>query len=205
MIISKLPSVVTTIIFVLAFQSSVYAQGNMVNLYNWTGETEYGPSPNYGITLVSSTSAIFFGAYSTNTTSGPDHIVPVLAGDLDTTPGATYEISYTVANDPAHEEFGGGTMSFGSFSNSIDLLAMGSPGSSENFDFLVAASSAVTPMSFSWSIDNGYQTTLSSLSVTEVPEASTVGLFGLGGIVWLLAQGWRRLPQIRRRTRTIRC
>lgn len=186
-------------VLVFGLQSGGYAQGNLVNLYDWSGETKYAPSPNYGILLMSSTSVTFYGAYSTNTEGGADHIVPVLAGNLDTVPGTTYEISYTVANDPLHAEFGNGVMSFGSYSNVVDLLAMGSPGSSENFDFLFTTSAAVTPMSFSWTIDNGYQATLSSLSVTEVPEASKATLLSFGGVIWLLVRGRRRLSQVRRR------
>ncbi len=160
------------------------ALGNLVNLNNWTGQTRYGSSPNDGIAILSYNSALFSGFYSTG---GAGLIVPVLTGSLNTTPGAAYEIRFTVANDPFHSETGSGTMSFGGFSAFIDLYAMGGAGSSENFDYLVTATSALTTMSFSWGIDNGYQVSLSNVSVFEVPETASSALLlamGAGAVVF---------------------
>lgn len=157
----------------------------------------YASNPNYGIIISSANAAIFFGSYSTNVLSGPDHIVPVLTGNLETTPGATYEISCTVANDPLHAEIGSGNLSFGSSNYGIDLFAMGGPGSTQNFDFQITATSPSTTMAFTWWIDNGYQASVSGFSVTQVPEVSSARLSGLGGCMLLLALHWRRLSQRR--------
>ena len=157
----------------------------------------YASDPNYGIIISSSNAAIFFGSYSTNVVSGPSHIVPILTGNLGTTPGATYEISYTVANDPVHAELGSGNLSFGSSNYKIDLFAIGGPGSTQDFHFQITTTSPSTTMAFTWWIDNGYQASVSGLSITQVPEVSSARLSGLGGCILLLAQRWRRLSQRR--------
>jgi hypothetical protein len=160
----------------------------------------YGFTPDQGIYVSAYDSARFFGGYSTNIFHGPDHIVPILTGNLDTTPGALYEISYTIGNDPTHV-FGVGafSMSFGNFTYSTSLYDMGSPGSSQNLNFLLTANSPITTISFRWGLDNGQEGTLCNLSVSAmpqaVPEVSTVRLLGLAGCILLIARPWRRTRQ----------
>jgi hypothetical protein len=183
----------------LGFQFDARAQDNLANLNDWTAGTQYGSSPNSGIIISDSASAIFFGSYSANVFSGPDHIIPILTGTLDTTPGTTYKISYSLEHD-GRFIFCDGTFSFGSFNYGFNLPFTGQPsGTPEAFDFLVTANASSTPMSFTWpAIDNGDAAFLSHFSVTAVPEVipvpevSTAGLLGLGGCAWLLAPFVRR-------------
>lgn len=199
--ISNLLTIVALPVLVLGSQAGSRAQENLVNLYDWTPETRYGSSPDSGITISDSESAIFYGSYSTNVFSGPDHIIPALAGDISTMPAGTYEISYTLAHDGSFS-YCNGTLSFGGFNYEIHLPfgvdSNAPPHSlvSENFNFLVTATASSTPMSFVWSaIDNGDAAFLTSLSVTAVPENSTMSLLFLGGGVWLLASFWRRFSK----------
>jgi hypothetical protein len=197
--ISEPLQIVVLSTIVLGLQFDGRAQDNLANLNDWTAQTEYGSSPNSGIIISGSASAIFFGSYSTNVVSGPDHIIPILTGTLDTTSGTTYEISYNLEHD-GRFIFCYGTFSFGSFNYGFDLPFTGQPsGTSEAFDFLVTANTLSTQMSFAWpAIDNGDAAFLSDFSVTalpemiSVPEVSTARLLGLGGCAWLLAPFGRR-------------
>lgn len=197
--ISKPLQFVVLATIALGKQFDARAQGNLANLNDWIAQTKYGSSPNSGIIISDSASAIFFGSYSTNVFSGPDHIIPVLTGILDTTPGTTYEISYCLEHD-GRFIYCDGTFSFGSFNYGFNLSFTGhSSGTPEVFDFLVTANASLTPMSFAWpAIDNGDAAFLSNFSVTAVPEVipvpevSTASLLGLGGCAWLLAPLGRR-------------
>ena len=197
--IRKSLQAVVLITIVLGIPCAGRAQDNLVNLNDWTGQTKYGSSPNSGIVILDSVSAIFFGSYSTNVFSGPDHIIPVLTGTLATAPGATYDISYTLEHD-GRFIFCAGTFSFGSFIYGFNLPFNGQPsGASETFGFLVTADSLSTATSFAWpAIDNGDAAFLSNFSVTAlplvnpVPEASTASLLGLGGCACWVASACGR-------------
>jgi len=197
--IRKSLQAVVLITIVLGIPCAGRAQDNLVNLNDWTGQTKYGSSPNSGIVILDSVSAIFFGSYSTNVFSGPDHIIPVLTGTLATAPGATYDISYTLEHD-GRFIFCAGTFSFGNFSYGFNLPFNGQPSpAAESFNFLVTADASITATSFAWpAIDNGDAAFLTSFSVTAVPlvnpvpEASTASLLMLGGCAWLLAPFCRR-------------
>jgi hypothetical protein len=201
--ISKSLQIVMWSTIALGLQSSGHAQGNLVNLYDWTPETMYGQSPNAGIDISSFNSAYFMGEYSTNVFSGPSHIVPILTGNLATTPGATYEISYTIGLNGSQDN-NGGSLTFGSFDCgfSFTLPANSWPlyEPTENFDFLVTATSPNTTMIFNFGgIDNGMEIDVSNFSVAVVPEISAARLFGFLGCVLVLAQPWQRLFQKRKR------
>lgn len=202
---SKALQTVMLPVIALGLQSSGHAQGNLVNLYDWTGETMYAADPNDGVIISSFNSANFFGAYSTNVLNGPDHIVPILAGSLDTTPGTTYEISYTLEETYNHSFFDGGYMKFGNDTNPCNFSdAIRNPGTdtyaATNFyDYTDIATSTTTTMSLECHLDNGDSIQVTGLSVIEVPEISAARLFGFGGCVLLLAQPWRRLSHERGR------
>jgi hypothetical protein len=188
--------------FALGFQASGRAQGNLVNLYDWTNQTRYVPDPNYYIIIGSFNSANFRSGITTNPLLGGPFIVePVLTGSLPTTPGITYEISFTMQLGAPFAAFGGASLSFGNFTTNCDLQnpANGNqPGYNPpvNFDFTAVATSPTTAMSFNAGF-NDYTDgmLLSNVAVMEVPEISASRLFGFGGCVLLLARQWRRLFQ----------
>jgi hypothetical protein len=191
--------------FALGLQSSGRAQGNLVNLYDWANQTRYVPDPNYYITIGSFNSANFRSGITTNPLLGDPFIVePILTGSLHTTPGITYEITFTMQLGSPFDAFGGASLSFGNFITNCDLQnpANGNqPGYNPpvNFDFTAIATSPTTAMSFNAGF-NDYTDgmLLSNVAVMEVPEISASRLFGFGGCVLLLARQWRRFSPKRK-------
>jgi hypothetical protein len=120
-----------------------------------------------------------------------------LTGIFDTTPGATYEITFTTQGfyfvAPA-----GASMLFGNFTNNCtprynSIMQSYGP---ENFDYTVVATAQTTTMSFIYVTSPAQGgLSLAEFSVVEVPEISTGGLIGFGGCVFAIAQQGRRLFQ----------
>lgn len=172
-----------------------------MDLYNWSNETAYavpGSEGNY-ISISSADSVNFSGGMGTNPYI---FVVPVLAGDINTTPGATYEISFTMQDLNLFE--GSASESFGAYSTNFNLPVVdesGDPGYYDlpvNIDFTAVATSATTMMSFQCFLDNDGAATLDHLMVTEVPETSTTRLFLYGGCALLLAKKLQKLAQKRK-------
>jgi hypothetical protein len=142
--------------------------------------------------VYSSNCALFQGGFADyNGDTFPLAAVPTLTGNLYTTPGTTYEISFTML-DPAIYT-GGASMTFGSFSTSLDFTSYpnytseNQPFLPVNFDFTAIASSTSTSLSFSADLDpDGGAVYLEDLTVTAVPEPSATGFLGSVAAGWLL-------------------
>ena len=195
----------------LGLQPSGHAQGNLVNLNNWTASSAILPgfSPVPPPKITSFNSAYFLG-WLTSYTNNPTIFAlsaGILTGNLNTTPGATYEISFSldmgdsVGIDVAFMSFGNITAG-----GKIPVL-LNTNVTSENpnitlpvcCDYTVLATSDITTMSFSVTPDVSCGVNLENLLVVETPEVSTVRLFGFGGCALLIAQQWRRLFPKRKR------
>jgi hypothetical protein len=128
-----------------------------------------------------------------------------LGANLNTTAGATYEISFTLQDASFSGNFGGaGDLWFGNCKNSLDDAFddgyMGHGGyvfPSVNYDFTAVAASSTTSISFDFVLDEGLNANLSNLMITEVPEISSNRLLCCGGCMFLLARQLRRLSQKR--------
>jgi hypothetical protein len=200
-------------VLVFGLQLGAQAQGNLVDLYNWENETVVGsdPNPNDYLAISSAISARFSGGY----TDQGGGVSPILTGSFATTPGATYQISFTMCN---LNSFGGSASeTFGDNSMNFDLPFVYLDGGESysdtpvNIDFTAIATSATTTMSIECYLDpDGGSAALSDLIVTEgpelspVPEVSSIGLFCFGGCALLLARNWQRFfPKLK--TNRIRC
>jgi hypothetical protein len=179
------------------------AQSNLVNLYDWTPETQYGFTPDQGISIGSFDSASFYGQYSVNGRGNRNDIIhPILTVNLDTTPGTTYQISYTLEMSNLSRFQTPGSLSFGNDPSSFLFYFPSSPLDGDQtsiFDYTRTAVASTTTMTFYVGfIDTGDLLCLSDFSVTAlspvtpVPEVSTASLLVLGGGVWLLAAVRRR-------------
>ena len=202
MSISKsLLSVIVTIL-AIGLQASGHAQGNLVNLYDWSNDTMYSGSPQNNVSILSFNAASFNGSQSTN--GAPYSLaLPVLTANLATGPGTTYEISFTMQNEFL-ESSGQTEVQFGGFTTNFDLPPARLIGGDlqsfpVNIDFTASAASWLTTMEFTVPVDTGDAISLNNFSVTEVPEISSASLFGFGGCVLLLVQQWRRLFQKRKK------
>lgn len=195
----KAPLIALALAIVFGLQSNAQAQGNLVNLYNWENETAVGsdPNPNDYLAVSSSTSAKFSGGY----TDQGGGVSPIMTGLFDTTPGASYQISFTMQNlsqfdGSASESFGNDTMNFGLPA----VLLNGGESYADtpvNIDFTAVATSTTTAMSIECYLDpDGGAADLSGLTVTEVPneapEASSILLFCFGCCALLLVRNWPR-------------
>lgn len=174
-----------------------------MDLYSWTDKS----SPYKGlIDLYSSNSATFIGNY--NGEGGFNDLV--LAGSLNTTPGATYEISFTLQDkSPIGDDGGSGSFLFGNSEMNLDGTFRDSyitNGTYEfpavNYDFMTLATSSTTTMSFDLVLDEGLNTALSNLAVTEItpaPEISSGRMFFYGGCIFLFAKQLQRFLRNRKR------
>jgi hypothetical protein len=182
-------------VMIFQFRSMGEAQANLVDLYNWIDES----TPYKGlIEIGSADSATFIGAYG----NLPALNRLNLSGDIDTTPGVTYEISFTLQNWNLYS--GDGSATFGSKAKDLDYafsecdsyFTSGGPVFSPvNYDFTALATSATTTMSFDFILDEGESASLSNFVITEAPEMSVTRLFCYGGCLVLLARQLRRLAQ----------
>jgi hypothetical protein len=106
---------------------------------------------------------------------GPEGSVGTLAQGINTTPGQTYAIDFAFASD-------GGLPNSASASFGSTLLASGTdiPSTSGYVTrhFTAVATGTNTTLSFSFRDDEGYLL-LDAVSVTAVPEPTTVALIGL--------------------------
>lgn len=182
-------------------QLSAQAGGNLANLYDWNNTTPSVPPSSLGqyINIYSGTSASFLGGYN-NQGGG---VSPTLLGTFDTTPGATYQVSFTMQNlnsfsGSAYETFGDSSMNF-------DLPYVYINGGESyadtpvNIDFTAVATSDITTMSIQCYLDPyGGAAGLSDLVVAQVPEVSSISLFCFGGCALLLASRWQSfLPKLK--------
>lgn len=189
----------------IGLQSNGHAQGNLVNLFNWTFQTNLAPGvlvsqPSYE-TIVSAEAVLLYIGQSEDTNPrmaifGP--LNPNLVCDINTIPGATYELFCTLQNLDAMYQ-ANPTITFGNFStNFVVLPSAPDAGTTSTIDFTVTATSATTMMSFNpgSNDDTGGSTfSISNFSLVETPEVSASTLFGVGGTALLLAHGWRRYFQ----------
>jgi hypothetical protein len=178
------------------------AQGNLMDLYSWIDES----TPFRGlINIDSSNSASFIGDYGDNFSS-LNHLN--LTANLDTTPGVTYEISFTL-QDASLGNFGGaGDLWFGNSEINLNsafqdgyITPNGYVFPAVNYSFTAAATSSTTAMSFDFVLDEGLNADLSNLAITQitdVPEVSTFSMFFYGGFVFLLAKQLRKVTQKRK-------
>ncbi len=168
---------------------------NLVDLYNWTNETMVGAgdNPNNYVFIRSATSADFDGGF-TYESGGFVPVQPTIAGTMDTIPGVTYEICFTVQDDSVYGP-NSAQIYFGNTCTDIDLPP-GMPGPNlspipVNIDFTVEATSATTTMSFEFGLDpSDDEDSLYNLSVTEVPEARSENLMILFGCTLLCMRKW---------------
>lgn len=194
--------VLSTMMF--KFASIGQAQGNLVNLYDWNNDTAHVAPGHAGqfISIYNNTSAGFFGGFTTN----PFSLVaasPTLSDEFSTTPGATYEISFTMQNLNGFNGFA--SESFGNETLNFDLPVVLQNGGESyadtpvNEEFTAVATSTLTTMSFECYLDpNGGAASLGNLTVTELPvtdapEESTGSLLFYGGCICLLAKEFGRL------------
>jgi hypothetical protein len=173
-------------------QSPGHAQDNLANLYDCVNQTMNVSDPSQFIMVYSSNSALFRGGFAdSNGGALPPPAVAILTGNLDTTPGTTYEISFTML-DPVPFT-GGASMAFGNLNTSLDFTSCpnytnpNQPFQPINFDFTAIASSTSTSLSFSADLDpDGGAVYLEDLTVTAVPEPSATGFLGSMAAGWLL-------------------
>lgn len=193
--LKPLRAIITSAI-VFGLQLAVNAQGNLVNLFDWSNETRFSGSPLNNVQIEASDAANFFGSDSTNNSPCP-FAVPELAGSVSTTPGTTYDISFTMQND--FVEGAQAVISFDDFTTNLVLPAarQTSPFQMQYYpvdvELTYAATAGTTDFSFKLPIDDGDAVSLGDFSVIEVPETSTVGIFGIFGCAWLFARRWRKM------------
>jgi hypothetical protein len=176
----------------LGVQASARAQGNLLDFGNWTYQGFVAGTPVEGLqTILGSNSAEFegFGWY-------PYYFsTEIFNGTIATQPGASYEISLTMAYGGADYSGWGVGMSFDDFSveiGGIPQYQYGLFSFTNNCDFIVTATSPTTPMSFTFSLWLADVVTLSNVSVMQTPEVSTSRLLVFGGCALpFLRQGWR--------------
>jgi hypothetical protein len=183
---------------VLGLQSSAQAQFNLSNLYNWDNVTKCVSSGALGqfISIYSYNSADFYGGFASGS-GAPRGASPTLTEQFDTTPGATYQISFTMQN---LNSFGGSTFeSFGDNNLNFQLPFTYTDGGEYYsdtpvyIDFTAVATSDLTTMSIQCNLDpEGGAASLSNLMVTQVPEVSSPMLFGFGGFALLLVRRGRQ-------------
>lgn len=188
---------------VLGLPSLGHAQGNLVNLFNWTNEsTDLPPGSQNGvIQITSANSGVFHGAVGTNGSPIQD----ILTGNFETIPGTIYEITYTLSHNPQFSFFA--DVTFGNFTTNVApaieantfLGPYGYSGGMATFDYNALATTTTATMSFSFGLDNSDSFTLSNLTVTAVPEISTLQLFAFGGCALLFAQRWQRRALLKRK------
>lgn len=182
----------TTITVLLLATVSSNASANLINLYNWTsipGNSSY-PSEVNPVHIISSNSAQFDGSGY----SHADSFFYGFAGNITTSVGAYYEVTFTFANASFPQAFA--SMSFGNFSadltSAINTLNPNPKPSDPkyspaNFDFILLATDQTTSMNFFVDLDLGGGANLSNFSVTEVPEPNlSFLLFGVS-VTCLLA------------------
>jgi hypothetical protein len=173
------------------------ARGNMVNLNNWTpapGSASYLAEVN-PVGVVNPTSAVFSdGIYIHN---GSCYIG--FTGNLATTPGTYYDISFTLQNLSPPAAYV--TMNFGSWTtdlsaaiNAFYLGPLGPQHNAVNFNFITLAQSPATAMDFFVNLDApGGGVYLSNLSVVPVPELTFTAVLlviGLAGL-FVCVRRWR--------------
>jgi hypothetical protein len=190
---------------VIGFQSIGRAQGNLVNLYSWTFQTNLMPgvlvSRPTSFTVLSAEAVLLYIGQLEDTNPrvpvfGP--LNPTLTGNISTIPGATYELICTLQNLDAMY-LADPTFMFGNFSTNFVLLPSAPDAiSTLNIDFTVMATSTVTTMSFNpWCNDDtgGGRFSISGFSLVQIPEISTGKLLGIGGSALLIAHRCRRFFQ----------
>jgi hypothetical protein len=179
--------------FLLPLQSHAQAPINLVNLYDWNviGNTF---DPGADVQVTSSTSAVFFGDFSTN---GIPTANLALSYDLNTTPGATYEISFTMEDEVLYDSYARET--FGNTGNCFLLPVTQTnifPGYFDTpvtIDYTAVATTAITTVSFGATADGDYgETQLWDVSVIEVPEVGSGKLFAFLGCILLYLGKWFR-------------
>ena len=201
--ISKPLQIILLLTVMLELQTRGQAQGNLVNLYNWTVETPIPPNcyvvyPG-SVTISSSNSATFYSGQNTITNIGSGWIYgannPTLRVSLDTIAGATYEITCTLQNYSLMTGLSPQIV-FGDYTTNLYVYGL----NPVTIDFISIATSATTATSVGLYIgDPWYGASLANFSVIAVPEISAVKLLGFGGCVLIFAQRWRRLFQKRKR------
>jgi hypothetical protein len=187
-------AVLSGMAFVL--QSSGHAQGNLVNLYDWTDES----TPLTGlIDVYSSNSAVFVGAYA-NSYGQLNQLD--LSGSIATEPDITYEVTFALQNESPYDS-GIGSVAFGNCGVKLDyafspqdsyFTSQGYVFLPVNYDFTTVATSLTTTISLDFILDEGVYASVSNFTITEVPETCSGRLYAFGGCALLLAQQLWRCP-----------
>ena len=198
-------AVLSVIIFQFPFRGQ--AQGNLVDLYDWSNETGYVPDPSNFIAIDSYNAAYFSSGFTTNPFGhGPLFVQPILSGSFSTTSGVTYDVSFTLQLNAPNDIFGGASMSFGDFTTNCDLESPthgDQPGYNPpmDFSFTSVATGPATSMTFFAGFgDYTDGLSISDVMVTEVPEMSTFSMFFYGGCALLLAKHLRKVTQKQKRS-----
>ena len=183
------------------FSAKGLAQGNLVDLYDWTDQS----SPYTGlINVYSSNSAVYEGDYGAY--GGFNHLN--LAGNITTTPGVTYDVSFTLLNESSSDS-GSGCMMFGNIQTNLNfafspsdsyLTSDGYAFNPVTFTFSVLATDSSTPVSFNFDLDEGINANVSDFMITAVPEMSTGSYLLFGGCMLVLARESRKFLQQLRKT-----
>lgn len=186
--------------FMLEFQSLAHAQGNLINLFDWTDNSR----PYRGlIDVFNNNSGVFEGAYA-NSQGQLNQLN--LTGQISTTPGAVYDVSFTL-QDVSPFDSGIGSVTFGSIQSSLDyafssqdshFTSNGYQFYPVTYNFTAVAASSMTSMTFDFTLDQGMNAEVSGLTVTEAPEVSSVELFGCGAFAWLFVRHWRQIVEKRK-------
>ncbi|MGH7981402.1 MAG: hypothetical protein ACREE6_18645 [Limisphaerales bacterium] len=165
------------------------AQGNLASFNNWWDTTADIPSTesNEFAFAASPTFVEFNGGQTTN--GQEPWVEPSFSGDVNTTDGAMYQISYTLSTGPTAASL---YMSFGGSILSYDYQG-GDFGFSTNLIYTIEATSASTTMSFVCYLDPSESVDLTDFSVTQVPELSSEKLFAFLGCALLCVRKLRRL------------
>jgi hypothetical protein len=178
------------------FSAKGLAQGNLVDLYDWSDQS----TPYAGfINVYSSDSAVYEGDYGVY--GGFNHLN--LADNISTTPGLTYDVSFTLLNESS-DDSGTGSMIFGDLQTSLDYAfspsnshytSQGYVFSPVTYTFSVLATDSSTPVSFNFDLDEGMNASVSDFMITPVPEISTDSFLLIGGCTLVLARETRKLLQ----------
>jgi hypothetical protein len=181
----------------LFLATSYRAQGIPINFYNWTSEAANPSYPTHiqPVEVLSQNSAAFgYIELGFPETVYGDYFPYLFAGNLNTLPGAYYEITFTIQNDA--DFIANASMSFGDFTTNL-TSAINVPNyppninqprfNPVNVDVVLQATSDTTLMNFTVNNDLFGVVYVSNVAVTQVPEKqSTAVLLGIGLVSLLI-------------------
>ena len=200
----------------LGVRTASAGDGNLVNLYDWVEQPNYDLDSftlihSSSAQITSSNSAWFFDGLAIN----PDwpfnspilyaDTFSMLVANLETIPGASYEISCTFGPGYSVESDCGGSIMFGDvrIGGLFQPESFGPSGMPVDYyfnaDFTSVATSGITAMSISAFAAGGdlgdSSIVLSNFSVIEVPETSEARILVLAATLLLAWRGRRFFPK----------